>query len=185
MAELAEKILKPKYQQIQINEFEKLIETEWLLTNKRGSFASGTSCCCNTRRYHGLLTGSLRPPAKRIVALANCLETIAAEKQRYNLNHFEFEPPSSEIPAPLPSGFRKDVGVHFDYSTNLCSLTKSIFLMSDFDIIAIVYEFSDVQQKFEFTVRPFAAMRNYHSLAKAGDNFYLEWQDDFLVFIKS
>lgn len=179
MAELAQQILKPKQQQNQQKEYERLIETEWLLTNRRGSFASGTLCGCNTRRYHGLLTGTLRPPAKRVVGLANCLETISVGNQRYNLSHFEFDPPSDEKPGPMPSGFRKDVGVHFEYSTGQFNLTKSIYLLPDSDITAIVYNFSDIRQEFEFTVRPFAAMRNYHSLARADDNFYLEWQDDF------
>jgi len=181
MTELAQQISKPKQQQVQKNNPEKLIETEWLLANRRGGFACGTLCGCNTRRYHGLLTGTLAPPAKRIVALANCLETIAAENQQYNLNNFEFDPPSNEKFEPLPSGFRKDVGVHFDYTGDQFNLTKSIYLLPEDDITAIVYEFSGIQQKFEFIVRPFAAMRNYHSLARAGDNFYIEWQDDFLA----
>jgi len=180
MAELAQQISKPKQQLTQKKEFEKQIETEWLLTNNRGSFAAGTLCGCNTRRYHGLLTGTLVPPAKRTVALANCLETIITENQRYNLNHFEFEPPSSDDPPP-PNGFRKDIGVHFDYSSGQFNLTKSIYLLPETDITAIVYDFSDIQQKFDFTVRPLAAMRNYHNLARAGNNFYLEWQDDFLA----
>ncbi|MFA5292587.1 MAG: amylo-alpha-1,6-glucosidase [Phycisphaerae bacterium] len=181
MAELAQQISKPKQQSKQKKEFEKQIETEWLLTNNRGSFAAGTICGCNTRRYHGLLTGTLVPPAKRTVALANCLETVITENKRYNLNHFEFEPPSPENAPPLPTGFRKDIGVHFDYSGSLFNLTKSIYLLPETDITAIVYDFSDIQQKFDFTVRPLAAMRNYHSLARAGENFYLEWQDDFLA----
>jgi predicted glycogen debranching enzyme len=186
MAELAQQIFKPK-QQIPKDEsdwtdrFEKLIDTEWLLTNNRGSFACGTLCGSNTRRYHGLLNGSLRPPAKRIVALSNCLETIITENHHYNLNKFEFQPPCDDKIVPLPVDFRKDVGAHFDFSTGEFKLTKSIYLLPDSDITAIVYDFSNVQQKFEFTVRPFAAMRNYHSLGRASNNFYIEWQDEFLA----
>ena len=179
MAELAQQILKAKQQQNQQEEFERLIETEWLLTNRRGSFASGTLCGCNTRRYHGLLTGTLKPPAKRVVGLSNCLETIIVGNQQYNLSQFEFDPPSSDKSPLLPSSFRKDVGVHFEYMANQCNLTKSIYLLPDSDITAIVYDFSEIQQEFEFAVRPFAAMRNYHSLARSGEDFYLEWQDDF------
>jgi len=53
---------------------EDLLSTEWLLTNGRGSYASSTIAGCNTRAYHGLLIGSLRPPANRVMALSNCLE---------------------------------------------------------------------------------------------------------------
>ncbi len=179
--ELAQHISGPKQQQGQNDKFEKLLETEWLLTNRRGGFASGTLCGCNTRRYHGLLTGTLAPPAKRVVALANCLETVITEEKQYNLNHFEFEPPSDEKPQMLPSSFRKDVGVHFDYAAGQFNLTKSVYLLPEDDITAIIYNFSDVQQKFEFIVRPFAAMRDYHSLARKSNNFYLEWQDEFLA----
>jgi len=41
-----------------------------------GSYASSTIVGCNTRGYHGLLVGSLNPPANRIMALANCLEMV-------------------------------------------------------------------------------------------------------------
>ena len=35
---------------------------DWLVTNGIGGFASGTVGGANTRRYHGLLVASLRPP---------------------------------------------------------------------------------------------------------------------------
>lgn len=163
------------------SEYERLIATEWLLSNRRGSFSCGTLCGSNTRRYHGLLTGALTPVVNRTVALANCLETIITENGRFNLNHLEFEPPSQEKPAALPIGFKKDVGVHFNYSTGQFKLVKSIYMMSDVDIIAIEYNFSSIQEKFEFILRPLAAMRNYHYLAKRADSFSSEWQEDFLA----
>jgi predicted glycogen debranching enzyme len=42
-----------------------LFEKEWLVTNGLGSYASGTVCGANTRRYHGLLVASLNPPTDR------------------------------------------------------------------------------------------------------------------------
>ena len=55
---------------------ENLLTREWLLTNERGGYASSTIIGCNTREYHGLLIGSLSPPANRIMALAKCLEMV-------------------------------------------------------------------------------------------------------------
>ena len=43
---------------------------EWLETNGLGGFASGTVSGANTRRYHGLLTASLRPPVERYLLLS-------------------------------------------------------------------------------------------------------------------
>ena len=69
---------------------ENLLTREWLLTNGRGSYASSTIAGCNTRAYHGLLIGSLRPPASRVMALSNCLEMIISKGRVFNLSTFEF-----------------------------------------------------------------------------------------------
>src|SRR5688572_2681147 len=45
-----------------LGDFEAVTRREWLVTNGLGSFACGTLAGLNTRRYHGLLVASLRPP---------------------------------------------------------------------------------------------------------------------------
>ena len=60
---------------------ENLLTKEWLLTNERGGYASSTIVGCNTREYHGLLIGSLDPPANRIMALAKCLEMVIFKRE--------------------------------------------------------------------------------------------------------
>ncbi len=51
-------------------------EREWLVTNGIGGFASSSVSLINTRRYHGLLFASLRPPVER-VALVSKLDVTA------------------------------------------------------------------------------------------------------------
>ena len=46
---------------------------EWLETNGKGGFASGTIAGANTRRYHALLLTARKPPSERFV-LVNQLE---------------------------------------------------------------------------------------------------------------
>jgi predicted glycogen debranching enzyme len=185
--QIAEVFDKIKQKPDKAGRYEHLIETEWLLSNRRGSFSCGTLACCNTRRYHGILIGSLTPPAQRTVALSACVETVYTQKHHYNLSHFEFDPPSPEPAGPLPANFRKDIGVHFEYPTESFNLTKSIYLLPEADIVAICYDFRNIEEEFEFMVRPLAAMRDYHSLQKAAgesattDKFYLEWPDEFLA----
>ncbi|MEN6384159.1 MAG: amylo-alpha-1,6-glucosidase [Phycisphaerales bacterium] len=181
-AEVAEQTIEiqTSKQQLYISEYERLINTEWLLTNRRGSFSCGTLAATNTRRYHGLLTGSITAMSNRTVALNNCLETIITANSQYNLNHLEFDPPSLEQPTALPKGYAKDIGMHLTYLTGQFKLVKSIYLSSESDIVAIAYDFSNVHEKFEFNVRPLAALRNYHSLGKRNDNFTSEWHEDFL-----
>ena len=49
------------------------LSLEWLETNGRGGFASGTIAGANTRRYHALLLTARKPPSERFV-LVNQLE---------------------------------------------------------------------------------------------------------------
>ena len=94
---------------------EDLLAKEWLLTNDRGSYASSTVVGCNTRRYHGLLIGSLNPPANRIMALANCLEMIISKGEIFNLATFEFNEKLAPGGFTFLKRFRRDTGVHFEY----------------------------------------------------------------------
>ena len=195
MLHIAEEPGKTNQKTNKSDRFNQLIETEWLLSNRRGSFSSGTIAGCNTRRYHALLIGSLNPPAQRTVALSACVETVRTQKRSYNLNHFEFDPPPAEPAEPLPVDFRKDVAAHFEYSTEIFNLTKSIYLLPEADIVAVCYDFRDIEEEFEFAVRPFAALRDYHGLTSASsvepkkatdksataDKFHLEWSDEFLA----
>jgi len=50
---------------------------EWLEANGNGGFAMGTVAGANTRRYHGLLVASLRPPVDRHVLLSRLEEVVS------------------------------------------------------------------------------------------------------------
>lgn len=50
-------------------------EREWLVTNGRGGFASGTIAGVPTRRYHGLLISARKPPLERVVVISRIVET--------------------------------------------------------------------------------------------------------------
>ena len=52
---------------------DRALSLEWLETNGRGGFASGTIAGVNTRRYHALLLTARKPPGERFV-LVNHLE---------------------------------------------------------------------------------------------------------------
>lgn len=151
--------------------FEELLNREWLLTNKRGGYASSTLAGCNTRRYHGLLTGSLMPPVRRVMALSNCLETIKVGEKEFNLSSFEFD--VKFVPESCrPLQFRQDIGVHFDYKLGGIELTKSLYLHGESDTAALVYNFMRVRVPVEFALRPFIGLRDYHSLQKSGASIF-------------
>jgi predicted glycogen debranching enzyme len=59
-----------------ITRAETLVDTEWLVTNGLGGYASGTIASVNTRRYHGLLVAALPNPVGRLVMLNHLSERI-------------------------------------------------------------------------------------------------------------
>jgi predicted glycogen debranching enzyme len=146
---------------------EELLSKEWLLTNERGSYASSTIICCNTRGYHGLLVGSLNPPTNRIMALSNCMEMVISEQKVFNLSTFEFSDKFAPQGFDYIKRFQQDTGVHFYYELDNLKLTKSIYLLRDSDTVALVYDFSDIEEQVEFVLRPFVALRDFHALQKS------------------
>lgn len=114
------------------------------------------------------MTGSLNPPANRIVTISNCRETLIISGREVTLGCFEFEGKLSAEGAGLLTKFSKDTGVHFDYDLGAVRVTKSVYLLPDSDIVAIVYDFPTVDKEFDFLARPLVAMRDFHSLQKSG-----------------
>jgi len=160
---------------------ERLLEKEWLLTNGRGGFASSTVVGCNTRRYHGLLTAALDPPANRILALSGCLETIFIGPSAFNLATVEFQN------IIYPDGylrlkrFTKDTGAHFHFQLGDLRLTKSVYMLRDQDTVAIVYTFDEIHRPVDFTIRPLIALRDFHSLQKSTSPLVFEHVEDGLL----
>ena len=54
------------------------LRKEWLLTNGLGDYAGSSILCCNTRKYHGLLT--VNTPLGRHVLLS-ALEELGLTKE--------------------------------------------------------------------------------------------------------
>lgn len=55
---------------------DRLLLTEYLLTNGLGGFSLGTALGVPTRRYHGLLIAATNPPVGRVMALHSILERL-------------------------------------------------------------------------------------------------------------
>src|SRR3954454_9952596 len=53
-----------------------MLEREWLVTNGRGGYASGTICGAATRRYHGLLIAAHTAPLGRLMMFNHLLEYL-------------------------------------------------------------------------------------------------------------
>ena len=60
------------------------LRKEWLLTNGLGDYASSTILCCNTRKYHGLLT--VNTPYGRHVLLSALEESLVGGGKEFALS---------------------------------------------------------------------------------------------------
>jgi glycogen debranching enzyme len=156
-------------------DIDNLLTKEWLLTNGRGSYASSTIAGCNTRAYHGLLIGSLMPPAHRVMALSNCLEMVISKGGIFNLSTFEFPDKFAPTGFGYLKKFRRDIGVHFDYECANVELTKSVYLVRDTDTVAVVYDFTRLTEPVEFVSRPFVGLRNFHALQNSYAMLCSKW----------
>jgi predicted glycogen debranching enzyme len=65
---------------------EKLLTTEWLVTNGLGGYASSTMAGVITRRYHGILVAALPNPLGRMVMLNHLGESLTADGKTIALN---------------------------------------------------------------------------------------------------
>ena len=158
-----------------------LLSRQWLLSNSRGGYAASTVAGCNTSRYHGLLIGSLNPPADRIMALANCLEQFIRNGRSYSITTLQFADRFAPEGFRFLTSFREDAGVHFDYQCDDIRLTKSIYLPDDSDTVVVAYRFHSLAEPVDFVIRPFVGLRDFHLLQKSYAPLYATEAEDGLL----
>jgi predicted glycogen debranching enzyme len=112
------------------NDFNVAIEKEWLMTNKKGSYASSTILMTNTRKHHGLLVAKLQGMDNRVVIFPNCDEEVELSGHIYHISTHKYRE------TIFPKGFaylenfslKDDVAV-FLYLIDNVRLKKEIYLM--------------------------------------------------------
>jgi glycogen debranching enzyme len=73
-----------------LNHLDAAVRREWLVTNGIGGFACGTLAGVNTRRYHGLLVASLRPPVERTLMVSKLDAVAVYRSERFDLATNEY-----------------------------------------------------------------------------------------------
>jgi len=146
-------------------DYAKSSHLEWLETNGLGSFASGTVSGANTRRYHGLLVASLRPPVDRFVTLSKLEETFVKGEERLELGTNQFPFTVSPKGYLLVRNFSLSPFPRWTYNLNGLLLEKSVFMVHRENTTVIRYRILNPGDSFAvLEVRPFVAFRDYHSL---------------------
>jgi glycogen debranching enzyme len=143
------------------SDFAKSSQLEWLETNGTGAFAMGTVAGVNTRRYHALLTASLKPPVERFVLLSRVDDSVEVDGQDFDLGACQY--PGTVTPRGYENliQFVADPCATWTFSFGGCTVEKQVYLVPGKQAVVLRYR---ADRGATLRVRPFLAYRDYHSL---------------------
>ena len=159
---MIESILKPV-----CRDFARSSKIEWLETNGTGAFAMGTVAGVNTRRYHALLTVSLKPPVERYVLLSHVEEEIEVDGNYHALGVAQYPGSVSPKGYELLEGFCSEPCATWSYQAGSAKIEKQVYLVEGRQAVVIRYR---ADQAVTARVRPFLAYRDYHALASGNSD---------------
>jgi predicted glycogen debranching enzyme len=161
-----------------LSDFDKAIQTEWIITNGLGGYSSSTVLGVNTRKYHGLLVAAFNPPTDRRVLLAKLDEDVKVGNRTYRLGANEFK---KDI---FPKGFESldsfslNPFPKYKYVVNGVQVEKTLFMPYGDNTVAAVYDVSNPNEdEVLVNVFPLVNSRHFHSLTdrdKLGWSFIQE-----------
>jgi predicted glycogen debranching enzyme len=141
--------------------FDDGVQREWLVTNGIGGFASSTIIGANTRRYHGLLIASLRPPVSRHLILSQITESIAIGDRHYDLHSFQTPGYKNEGHKNLQR-VTVDPLPQFTYSVEDVFIEKKISMVYGENTVVIVYKIFNGSSRSSIKLTPLVNFRDYH-----------------------
>lgn len=164
--------------------FEQGAEKEWLLTNGIGGFASSTIIGANTRRYHGLLVASLKPPVERHLILSKIDETITVNGRSHNL--YAFKTPGFTMEGqtylqwfeltPLPT---------FVYRVGDIFIEKKISMVYGENTTVISYRVVNASREAVLTLTPLVNFRDYHHTSRREGMGFGQKAEGKTVYVKA
>jgi predicted glycogen debranching enzyme len=153
-----------KIERADCQDLDRALSLEWLETNGRGGFASGTVAGANTRRYHALLLTARKPPAERVLLVNHLEEWIVLNGQAVPLS-------TNLYPGTVhPAGYTYCVefsSVPWPTWTFDCGnvmIQRAILCVSGRDLVVVQWKLiSAMPATVILRVRPMLSGRNYHS----------------------
>lgn len=149
-----------------LNEFDSAVRREWLVTNGLGGFACSTVAGVNTRRYHGLLVASLRPPLERTLMVAK-LDVVAIYRgRRYELATNEY---ADGTIAPrgcvLLDSFRLEGAVPvWTWQIGDAIVEQRIWMAHGANTTYVQFSVVRASEPVQLELTPLCTYRDYHSL---------------------
>jgi predicted glycogen debranching enzyme len=144
---------------------------EWLATNGIGGFASGTIAGLPTRRYHGLLVASLKPPLGRTLLVSHFEESVEYDGRRFELSTCRWKGGSVS-----PEGYRNIETFFLDGTipvwTFACAdalIEKRIWMGQGENTTYVSYKLVRGSGPIQIEIKAMVNYRDYHASTHAGD----------------
>lgn len=141
---------------------------EWLETNGRGGYASGTLVNCHTRKYHGLLVSMLAEPPGTYVFLSQMEDAVTVDGQSYALVTHEY--PGALYPDGYRSltGFEQTArGVCFTFQCGPATVFRRLATLHGRDAVILEYQIEAPEQtELQLELRPLLACRSIHDVTR-------------------
>ena len=125
---------------------------EWIVTNGLGSYASLTYSNTNTRKFHGLLIASIKPPTDRWVFITNIYDKVQTKNGTYYLNN-------------IKCNLTFDIFPTFHYDINGIKIKKTIFMPYQSNTTIIKYVF-EIGESISILHEPIINSRHFYDLTK-------------------
>src|SRR5688500_14066808 len=159
------KVIGMKVAQADCRTLETSLSLEWLETNGRGGFSSGTVAGANTRRYHALLLVARNPPAERFV-LVNQLE------EWLDLDGVQVPLSTNCYPGTVhPSGYQACTGFSSEpwptwtFDCNGTPVQREILAVRGRDLIIVRWTLAGKQgRSATLRITPKLSGREYHAI---------------------
>ena len=166
--------MRTVFDQSECHNLRNALSKEWLETNGLGSFASSSIIGANTRRQHGLLVASLRPPVERHVLLSKFEERVVCNGQESHLGTNLY--PGTVFPHGfnIQNEFRLRPWPTSRYTTIDFEIEKSVCLIHGENTVIITYRNIRSNGPIDLELRPLLAFRDYNSLQKRNDSVNMD-----------
>jgi predicted glycogen debranching enzyme len=146
------------------------------VTNGLGGFACGTVCGANTRRYHGFLMASLKPPVERtlLVAKIELSAQYLGIETDLSANEFAGGAISGQGFVYLESFAVRDGIPTWRYALADALLEQRIFMAPGANTSYLSLELLRASAPLRVALKPLIAYRDYHSHNRGAQPFQLE-----------
>ncbi len=147
---------------------EKALTTEWLDSNRYGSYAAG-SLLAPTRKYHALLVAVLPERQQKQLLLSAIEDNLVVHNRCFPLSSLIFgeKLPESLLEALVEFSFT--TFPHWVFIYDKIIITKELLLSTTEDRLLVHYQFEGDLADASLELRPLFANRSFHELQHAND----------------